>query len=620
MGNLMDNFRSKEELKFYSNEKLRALCRDIRRKLVYTVSHTGGHLASNLGVVELTVALHTVFDTPKDQIIFDVGHQTYTHKLLTGRKDRFNSLRQEGGISGFSRPSESKHDSFISGHSSMSVSAALGAAYAKKLKGEKGKVIALMGDGALSGGIAYEGLNNCSTELDNLIVILNDNEMSIGKNVGAMANYLTQIRSSSGYYKAKDVVQRVVKKTPLIGNGLYKAISKSKAALKNIIYQVTFFEDMGFHYLGPIDGHDMDQLLVSLNRAKEAKEPVFLHVITQKGKGYNFAEENPGAFHGVSQFNVETGNPDEVKSDSFSEVFGKKLAILGKKDKKICAVTAAMKYPTGLNHFKKMDKKRFFDVGIAEQHATTFSAGLAKNGMKPVFAVYSTFLQRAYDQLIHDVSILNLPVFLAIDRAGIVGDDGETHQGIFDVSMLLSISNFSIYAPSNYSELEYWMTEILENNDGPTALRYPRGGQDPRLSTWRVTGEETDFLEGQNKEILVITYGRLFADVLEAREELNCDILKLNRLAPLKRELIDQIADKNYQYIFFFEEGVKNGGMGEHLGAQLTNLQAKYFIKAIENGVVPQGPVSSSLHHLGLDKEGICSFVKEKTEGEHNEN
>lgn len=614
MTGYLEKLEDKSKLRQMNKRELNGLCQDIREYLIETVSVTGGHLASNLGVVELSVALHTIFDTPTDQIVFDVGHQCYTHKILTGRKDQMYTLRQENGISGFPKPQESEHDSFIAGHSSVAISIALGMAKAKKIKREEGHVIALLGDGAFSGGPAYEGLNNACENINNFIVILNDNEMSISKNVGAMANYLSKIRATAGYMRAKDTVGKVVKSAPVIGGSIFNALKRTKQTLKHIVYKNTFFEDLGFHYLGPVDGHNMHQLLTVLKRAKEITGPVFLHVLTQKGKGYNYAEQNPGAYHGISKFNVETGNPDSVSEDSFSTVFGKKLVSLGEYDESICAITAAMKYPTGLQYFKKKFLKRFFDVGIAEQHAVSFSAGLSKNGLKPVFAVYSTFLQRTFDQLVHDISIMNLPFLLAIDRAGIVGDDGETHQGIFDVSMLRSIPNFTIYTPSNYSELEYWLEHALDKLQGPTAIRYPRGAQEDNLADYEVTQNAFDFIEEKKAKVLLMTYGRTFSEVLKAKEILQqhkvfADIIKLNRVQPLDKEVIAAIDRKQYSDVYFFEEGVTNGGVGEYVGTLLAGKPLHYHLKAIDNPIVKQAKVPAALDKLGLSAKAMAQFV-----------
>ncbi|HNX64668.1 MAG TPA: 1-deoxy-D-xylulose-5-phosphate synthase, partial [Oscillospiraceae bacterium] len=421
------------DLKKLNYRQCRLLCDEIREILIDTVTKTGGHLASNLGSVELTMAIHRVFDCPDDKIVWDVGHQAYTHKLLTGRFENFSSLRQEGGISGFPKPSESEYDAFISGHSSTSISAVCGIAKALRLQKKDNCAVAVIGDGAFTGGMAYEGLNNAGKSGDNIIIILNHNDMSISKNVGALAKYLTSIRSKPEYLNTKNIIERALNNTPLLGAPLKKIIKTSKSALKGVLYHSTMFEDFGFVYLGPVDGHNLEELEKTLTVAKNLKKPVFVHVNTVKGKGFSPAEKNPGAFHGLSKFELQTGNPEVISEDSFSAAFGKELSRLAYSDKRICAVTAAMKYGTGLQYFHNEHKSRFFDVGIAEQHAITFSAGLAKTGMLPVAAIYSSFLQRGYDQIIHDCSIDKTHIVIGIDRAGIVGEDGETHQGLFDV-------------------------------------------------------------------------------------------------------------------------------------------------------------------------------------------
>lgn len=470
---ILDQISCSRNLKGLSNEELIKLCEEIREKIITTVSKNGGHLASNLGVVELTVALHTVFDCPKDQIVWDVGHQCYTHKMLTGRLDKIDTIRTKGGLSGFQRRDESICDPLSTGHSSTSISSAFGLAAAKNLKGEDGSVIAVIGDGALSGGLAYEGMNNAGSFKRNFIVILNDNKMSISRNVGSMARYLSAIRMRSTYLKAKNVVDAILVKIPVLGDFMKKIILKSKSALKKLINNGTIFEGMGFKYFGPIDGHDIKKLIKVLTIAKNWDRPILIHINTVKGKGYHYAEKNPKAFHGTSGFDVKNGLKSIPKSD-FSSVFGRELFNLAKDDARICAITAAMKLGTGLSYFARNFKNRFFDVGIAEEHAVTFAGGLSAGGMLPVFAVYSTFLQRSYDQIIHDVSLQNLKVVFAIDRAGIVGEDGETHQGIFDVALLNTIPGSVIYAPSYFDEVSGMLKKAFYEGSGIAAIRYPR--------------------------------------------------------------------------------------------------------------------------------------------------
>ncbi len=464
-----------QDLKTLSIPQCEALTEEIRSILIDTVSKNGGHLASNLGTVELTLAIHRVFNSPKDKLIWDVGHQAYTHKLLTGRLKLFSSLRQENGISGFPKPSESKHDAFISGHSSNSISAACGIARGMKLQGKDDYAVAIIGDGAFTGGLAYEGLNNAGKSEDNIIIILNHNDMSISKNVGAFAKYLTSIRAKPGYLDTKNAVESVLDKTPVVGKPLKQVIKASKSVLKGVLYHSTMFEDFGFVYLGPVDGHDIAEIEKTLKMAKRLKRPVFVHVNTIKGKGFEPAEKNPGAFHGISKFEMQTGNPEIISDDSYSAVFGKELTRLAGYDNRICGITAAMKYGTGLQYFSAEHKERFFDVGIAEQHAITFASGLARTGLIPVVAVYSSFLQRAYDQVLHDTAIDDTHIVIGIDRAGLVGEDGETHQGLFDVAFLTTIPNVTLFSPSCYEEVQLCLPEALFSIKGIVGIRYPKG-------------------------------------------------------------------------------------------------------------------------------------------------
>ncbi len=470
MESLLDRIQSPSDVKQLNSDQLEALCGEIRTLLIDTISHTGGHLASNLGVVELTVALHRVFDCPRDSIVFDVGHQCYTHKLLTGRQAHFDHLRKRGGPAGFPKPSESDCDPFIAGHSGTALSSALGLARAKQLAGDESKTIAIIGDGSFVNGMAYEAINNLDKTLKNLIVVLNDNEMSISKSVGTLAEYLLYLRTDYNYSHFKQTIQNVLLKIKVVGPWIADKLLKSKSAIRRSIYKGTLFEELGFNYVGPVDGHDLGDLCRILENVRQLEGPVLLHVITVKGKGFALAEENPGAYHGVGKFDLEHGNPDISLADSFSNIFGKRLCTLGYEDERICAVTAAMKYATGLNYFAKSHPARFFDVGIAEEHAVTFCAGLARGGRKPIFTVYSTFFFFFFDQHIHDVSLSGADVMLAIDRAGLVGDDGETHQGLFDTAMLSAIKGFTVASPSNYAELEWWLEELVKR-DGPRAER-----------------------------------------------------------------------------------------------------------------------------------------------------
>ncbi len=518
--NLLHTLKFPQDLRKLNEEQQKNLCWEIRQRLIRTLSSTGGHLASNLGAVELTVALHTVFDLPQDQIVWDVGHQSYTHKLLTGRLKNFSKIRQEGGISGFPRPSESEYDAFIGGHASTSVSAAYGLAKAKTLTGDRHHVIAVVGDGAFTGGMVYEALNNAGRSGDRLIVVLNDNHMSISESVGSLARYLAEKRTTQGYAQLKDTVEQALLKIPLVGNTARDMIYNSKALLRQTIYHSNMFEDFGFDYLGPVDGHDIPLLVQTFRRAKALEKPVLVHINTIKGKGYPYAEKNPSTFHGVGKFDYESG---ELKpsSENFSSVFGQELVRLAQEDDRICAITAAMQGGTGLDGFAKQfePKNRFFDVGIAEEHAVTFACGLAAGGMLPVFAVYSTFLQRGFDQLIHDAAIEQQHVLLAVDRAGLVGDDGETHQGMFDAAFLSQIPGTTVYSPATFADLRYAMQKALYETDGLVAVRYPRGGE-PTFSP-KLPEEPAEWLHLKyGGETLVISYGREFGEVYRAAQSL----------------------------------------------------------------------------------------------------
>lgn len=604
-----------KDLKKLSLSQCSALCKEIRNILISTVSATGGHLASNLGAVELTMAIHRNFNSPDDKIVWDVGHQAYTHKILTGRLNRFSTLRQEGGISGFPKPEESVHDTFISGHSSTSVSVACGIAEAMKLQGKNNYTIAVIGDGAMTGGMFYEAMNNCGRDRQsNLIVILNDNNMSISKSVGSLSKYLTSLRNTEKYLHTKRAVERGLGKIPIVGNSVAKGIKNVKDSVKsNILEHSTLFEDMGFIYLGPVNGHSLSELEEVIHMAKSYHKPVFIHVKTVKGKGYMPAEQNPGEYHGISKFDIATGNPEVSAADSYSIVFGKELVRLADKDDKICAITAAMKYGTGLQffHFKYPD--RFFDVGIAEQHAVTFAGGLASMGMIPVFAVYSTFLQRAYDQLVHDVAIGKLHIVLGIDRAGIVGEDGETHQGLLDVPMLTTIPNTVIYSPSCYSEMKMCMKKAIYNETGLAAVRYPRGSEKVEFSEYHLTTEHL-YIREDNSDTLIITYGRLYNEAYKAQQRLkkdgiSCDILKLTKIYPLENDLGHDIS--KYKRIVFFEESMGEGSISEKIGDVLSELgYCGDYSRVTAEGFVKQASVRSCLEKLGLTREKMAEYIR----------
>lgn len=607
----LENINSPKDIKKLNIDELDALCGEIREVMIDTVSKNGGHLASNLGAVELTVALHKVFNSPSDQIVFDVGHQCYTHKLLTGRKEKFSTLRTEGGISGFTRPCESKHDIFSSGHSSTSISAAIGLAKAKTLNGDKGKVIAVIGDGALTGGLAYEALNNAGNEHSNLIVILNDNNMSISDNVGSMAKNLNHIRISPKYFTFKSKVQRALAKMPKIGAQVQRFITLTNSKIRKKLYHSTMFEDLGFRYYGPIDGHDMESLIDVLTVAKAHNHSVLIHINTLKGKGYEFAEKNPSKFHGIGKFNIETGEPLS-SGTNYSAVFGDYLCELANKDKRICAITAAMSTGTGLVDFSKKFPERFFDVGIAEEHAVTFSSGLAKNGMIPFFAVYSTFLQRSYDQLVHDVAMQDLKVVFGIDRAGFVGEDGESHQGVFDTAYLMSVPNLTVFAPSSYAELRDMMYQAAYREQHAVAIRYPRGGEGKTIDGYIYERADYDVFGDASAEKCIVGFGREFLNVYEALGELdNTFAIKLNKIKPINPNITELF--KNTKYVYFFEEGIKSGGVGDCFGSMLaeSDVSAKYRHICVEDEFIKQASVESQLKKYKLDKDSIINTVNQ---------
>ena len=615
MGNLLDTIRSPSDLGALTPEQLDALCAEIRAQIIRTVSTNGGHLASNLGVVELTVALHRVFHSPEDRIVWDVGHQTYTHKMLTGRQDRIGTIRTRGGLSGFPNRRESPCDPLTSGHSSTSISSALGISKAKELKGEPGSVVAVIGDGALTGGLAYEGLNNAGRLRRNFIVVLNDNKMSISRNVGSMARYLASIRTKPSYFRIKGNIENVLDHIPGAGKPLHRALTKSKSVLKQILYNSTIFEDMGFYYYGPFDGHDTEKLIEVFTNVKTIRHPVLIHVLTRKGKGYPFAEANPKAFHGISSFDIGTGKPVKFKSgESFSSVFGERLCALAAEDERICAITAAMQEGTGLSKFAERFPNRFFDTGIAEEHAVTFAGGLACGGMLPVFAVYSSFLQRGYDQMIHDIALQGTKVVLAVDRAGIVGEDGETHQGIFDAAYLGTIPGMTVYSPSYYDELQIVLYQALYESKGIAAVRYPRGGQLFRPFDFHGSRKAFDLYGPDEAKIVLVTYGRLFSNACLAclalsRQGIRARILKLNRIIPADPDAVRNAAKADW--VFFFEEGFARGGVGERFAflLQAAGYRGRFELRAI-NGFVPHQTMPQALDSLGFGAEGMAAKVR----------
>lgn len=613
---LLEQVASPDDVKKIPENQLEELCAEIRAFLIESVSHTGGHLSSNLGTIELTVALHRVLHTPQDKILFDVGHQCYTHKILTGRWKQFGTLRTIDGISGFPSPKESEHDAFIAGHGNTAISTAIGMARAKKLKGEPGKVIAIVGDGAFTGGMVYEGMNNIDT-LNNLVVILNDNKMSISKNVGNMARYLTALRTNPRYFKAKEDVEGFLDSVPLVGQPIKRGVQGTKQLLRRYIYNSTMFEEMGFQYVGPLDGHDVLGLASTFSNLQKQTAPLFIHVVTVKGKGFKPAEENPGEFHGVSAFDPEhVLDPDIAPSASFSTEFGQQLVELGKTHENLCAITAAMKYGTGLQFFYREFPKRFFDVGMAEQHAVTFAAGLASQGMLPVVGIYSTFLQRSYDQLIHDVKLMELPVILAVDRAGLVPGDGETHQGIHDVPFLSEIGIPTV-CPCNYAELRYWLQKLVEDWSGPRAIRYARGAEPAALAELGCTGQEFDrLLQQKGAQVALVSYGTLTEEVLKAEKILEqkgiaCDVYKLTKLYPLPEGFANELAA--HSCILFAEDSIRRGGVGSYLAEDLLEIgwQGKYLYRAINRNCLPHGTVPQLRQVLGLTGEQLAEAVEE---------
>ena len=615
MGSLLREIKAPNDVKKLNEDQLLVLCEEIREQIINTVSDNGGHLASNLGVVELTVALHRVLDLPRDSIVWDVGHQSYTHKLLTGRAERFSTLRTEGGLSGFPSRVESDCDPFTTGHSSASISSALGISAANGISDRPGHVVAVIGDGALTGGLAFEGMNNAGRQRRNMIVILNDNTMSISKNVGSIARYLTHVRTKPAYLSAKDNIEKWLSHIPLAGKKLAAGVRRLKNIIKKQIFNTTIFEDLGFSYYGPFDGHDLKTLTAVLQMAKAVEKPVLIHIRTYKGRGYEYAENAPSIYHGLSAFDKEKG-AQTGDIQGFSGAFGQALCAMAEKDARICAITAAMETGTGLSAFKKQFKDRFFDVGIAEEHAVTFAAGLARGGMIPVFAVYSTFLQRAYDQLIHDAALQKLKIVLAIDRAGIVGDDGQTHQGVFDASFLRSVPDIHVYSPAFYDELDVMLERCVHGEDRVYAVRYPRGKALYRPQGFVPSGRDFDVFGEPEAEICIVTYGRLFSYAAEAAEELKrdgirCKVVKLNRIIPPDAESVR--AAEACEKVFFFEEGIREGGVAEAFGSHLlqNGFSGGYFVRALDHGFVKHAPMLRILEKQGLDKDGMLRMIRE---------
>lgn len=609
----LDKIHSPADLKALKSTEYPALAQEIRDVLIDTVSKNGGHLASNLGAVELTMAIHLMFDSPNDRIVWDVGHQAYTHKLLTGRYEVFDTIRQKDGISGFCHPNESEHDTFYSGHSGTSVSSAYGIAQANKIKKNNNYTVAVIGDGSFTGGLVYEALNNAGRSKTNLIVILNDNEMSISKNVGSVARYLTKIRNTKRYVRMKARLERFFERIPIIGHSLAGWIFDLKTSIKNLIYESTIFEKMGFRYMGPVDGHNIEMMCEALETAKTLGTPVLLHVNTVKGKGYNYAEKDPSHFHGISDFDIDTGEPHSG-GDTFCNEFGNLMCQMAAKDKRITLITAAMSLGTGLSEFSNKYSDRFFDVGIAEEHAVTFASGLAKGGMLPVFAVYSTFLQRCYDEIVHDGALQDQKLVLAIDRSGFVGDDGETHNGLYDVAFLQSIPKVTVYSPSTYEEMKVDFGNAFYRDSNVVAVRYPRGGEWNIPEDYIPSHGTFDIYGSQSAETVIVTYGRLFGEATEAIKRLErlgiaARVLKLNRIKPIDPDAVKSIIEaKN---IFFFEEGVRSGGIGEKLAAQLlqSGYKGRYSITAVEDCFVKQAKVPDLIRDYGFDAQSMVEKI-----------
>ena len=615
---MLEKIKKPNDIKKIPAEQLPELAGEIREFLIQTMSRTGGHLASNLGVVELTIALHRVFDLPEDKMIWDVGHQSYTHKILTGRKDAFDSLRQEGGLSGFPKRSESDCDVFDTGHSSTSISAGVGYVKARELKKENYSVISIIGDGALTGGMAYEALNNAAELKTNFIIVLNDNEMSISKNVGGISTYLSGIRTAASYTELKMGVTRALERIPKIGQGMVDAVRKTKSSIKQIIIPGMFFEDMGITYLGPVDGHDISQMIRIFQEARRFEGPILVHVLTVKGQGYEPALRHPARFHGAGPFEIETGLPATKSNATYTDIFSTVMRKMGDREPDVVAVTAAMPTGVGLKRFSNMFPGRCYDVGIAEEHAVTFAAGLALGGLIPVVAIYSSFLQRAYDQMLHDVCMQELHVVFAIDRAGLVGSDGETHHGIFDLSYLNSMPNMTVMAPKNLWELSDMMKFAVHFN-GPIALRYPRGEAYTGLEDHRepIRYGKAEVLE-EGKEIALLAVGNMVKIAVGVREllkEQGYDVTLVNMrfVKPFDTALVRELS-RSHSLLVTMEENVRNGGFGEQVASFVMEeeLPARVQIVALPNRFVRQGSVASQMKETGIDADSVAEKVLKK--------
>lgn len=613
---ILDRIQKENDIKNLTEEEINQLSEEIRQFLIESISVTGGHLASNLGVVELTMALHLCFDLPKDKIIWDVGHQSYTHKILTGRKEGFSSLRQYGGLSGFPKANESDSDCFNTGHSSTSISAGLGLAAAREITGEDYHVISVIGDGSLTGGMAYEALNNASQINKNFIIVLNDNNMSISENVGGMSTYLSNFRTADTYRDLKANVMKSLKKLPVCGEKLIESIRNTKSSIKQLLIPGMLFEEMGIITLGPVDGGNIKELIKILNEAKRVDGPVLVHVMTKKGAGYEPAEKNPSRFHGAEPFDIETGRPLKKKEKAtYTDVISNVMCQLAERNPKVVAITAAMADGTGLAKFAKEYPQRFYDVGIAEQHGTTFAAGLAKAGLKPVFAVYSSFLQRAYDQVLHDVCIQNLPVVFAIDRAGLVGSDGETHQGIFDISFLSSIPNMTVMAPKNKWELADMM-QYAVSFETPIAVRYPRGTAYDGLKDYRKPirlGKSETLVEGNGVALFALGSMVQTAEkvaVMLKEHGIDATVINARFAVPFDKEKVAELT-KNHKLLVTMEENVSSGGFGEHVASYVNenDLDIRVQVIAIPDAYVEHGNVDRLKEDIKIDANSVCERV-----------
>ena len=623
MGKLLNKINQPNDIKKIPVEEYDTLATEIRTFILKNVSRTGGHLASNLGTVELTMALHHCLNLPEDKIVFDVGHQSYTHKILTGRKDRFSTLRQEGGLCGFPKRKESDCDSFGAGHSSTSIAAAAGLALARDSRGGRETIVAVIGDGSLSGGMAYEALNNLSVfkeKKKNIIVILNDNEMSISENVGAMSMYLGDIRSKDKYRNLKDQVESRLNQIPIVGRGVTRTIKRSKDSLKNFLIPGMLFENMGITYYGPVNGHSIPDLIHAIDTARSHKGPILVHVITKKGKGYLPAEKNPEYFHGIGPFDLKTGKALGSGGESYTDVFSKHLIKLAGKNENIVAITAAMPSGTGLDRFKKVHPDRFYDVGIAEEYAVTCAGGMAANGLRPVVAIYSTFMQRAYDQIIHDICMQKLPVFLCLDRSGLVGADGETHQGTFDISYMSHVPNLVIMAPKNAWEMKSMMDFAVEY-EGPIAMKYPRGKAFQGLEENRepiVLGKSEVIHTGE--KMVILSVGNMMEESLKLTDLLrekgyDPGLVNVRFLKPFDKELIRELSS-SYDLIITVEENLKIGGFGQMISAWLheTGLKNTLISFGIDDCFVDHATVDCQRRWCGIDAESMAAHILERIE------